>query len=471
MNCSNSNVYNLRTIFELRKTVPTQNRRTVARVFVHNNRPGLVDNSGALWPIDFLNQNSPQEEAVLLCEVSWSRTDGNDASKYEDDGFQLCVEAIHDCTPALTTWPNAIISAPGPVFTEQHDTIPNPAHNAALAIHTRYFHSTVSLRAKILNIRNRGLSKIRCFFENRGFVNMETPTLVPSGGVEAYVSSFHTTYTDVRGKSWRISMPTSPEFALKKLLAEGFQKVFQLSRAYRNSGELARWHEPEFMMLEWYRSGATLQDIMNDTRELVLALDASLGTNSVVPKNWKTHTVRELFLQHCSLDISQLQNEQDFRNAAQKISASIVSTDDWDSVFCKLFMEKIEPHLAAEKACFVTHYPRRMGALARVAKDSLYVERVEAYLQGVEICNGYFELTDTVELKDRFDTISQKRDANEVTRDLIFEETMKFGLPPCSGNALGVDRVIAIVSGIPEIAKLFPIPFVSQFPHNSVAPE
>lgn len=300
---------------------------------------------------------------------------------------------------------------------------------------------------------------------------METPTLVPSGGVEAYVSSFHTQYRDVRGQSWLLTLPTSPEFALKKLLAEGHSKIFQLSRAYRNNGELARWHEPEFCMLEWYRAGGTLSDVIQDTIDFVLFLEAGLSITPKLPRIWNRYTVRDLFKTHCKIDLSEVQSENDFRAAALLICNSITSKDDWDSVFCKLFMEKIEPHLKSEQACIVTEYPRRMGALARVALDTSYVERFEAYLHGVEICNGYYELTDTVDLSQRFENISQNRGDIEVKRDHVFEDTMKFGLPPCSGNALGIDRVIAILSGVASIAKLMPIPFLSQFPKNTVAPE
>ncbi len=457
-------LHNLRTVFELRKTVPTRHRKVVARVFEKCGAHGLTDASGTLWPVRFTQSPAPAFGTVILCEISARCADGGSAQKYEDDGFLLTVEKIADETPSVAEWPNAVI--PSPVAFQQCLLEASPAG------HTKYFPSHASSRSRRIQARNEGLGKVRRFFQNRGFTNMETPTLVPSGGVESYVSSFHSTYRDVRGKEWNLCLPTSPEFALKKLLAEGFEKIYQLSRAYRNAGELARWHEPEFVMLEWYRSGGTLLDMMNDTRDLVLSLNAALSTGVKIPEEWKTHTVRDLFIENCGgMDLSVLQCDEDFAAAGQKISNSVNATDDWDSVFCKLFMEKIEPVLANEKACFVTHYPRRMGALARVSADPLYVERFEAYLHGVEICNGYHELTDTHELGARFHAIAQKRNEGEVTRDALFEDTMKFGLPPCSGNALGVDRVIAILCGLENIASLMPIPFLSQFPPNTVAPE
>lgn len=458
-------LYNLRTLFELRKTVPTRHRQTVARVFEKCGSLGLVDASAIIWPVVFAphHKTPPTVGTVIHAEVSAKRADGTNAHKYEDDGFILTIENILDSTPAIAQWPNAVI--PSPMDIAQCLLMRSPER------HSVCFSSPTSLRWDWLESRIFGLNKTRQFFENRGFANMQTPTLVPSGGVEAYVSVFHTRYNDVRGREWPLSMPTSPEFALKKLLAEGFEKVFQISNAYRNSGELSRWHEPEFAMLEWYRVGENLSSMMNETRDLVLTLEKALSKNPSLPSQWPIYSVNELFLSHCDINLERLQTDSEFASAGRELSQSVNTTDDWDSVFCKLFMEKIEPFLTSQKACFVTHYPTRMGALARVSRNPQFVERFEAYLNGVEICNGYHELTDTEELKKRFNSIEQKRSDGNIVRDQIFERTMEFGLPPCAGNALGIDRVLAILLGAPSIAKLLPIPFLSQFPKNTVAPE
>jgi lysyl-tRNA synthetase class 2 len=130
-------------------------------------------------------------------------------------------------------------------------------------------------------------------------------------------------------------------------------------------------------------------------------------------------------------------------------------------------MEKIEPFLLEQKACFVTHYPIQMGALAAQEPSKPFVERVEAYLNGIEICNGYLELNDAIVLNKRFKTTLLKRAT--LNRDLLFENAMNFGMPACAGNALGIDRVIAILLGLNNISPLFPIPFLSQFSKGTVA--
>lgn len=442
-------VYDLRMLFELRRSRPLTPPLACGRVFRANGKPGLVDATAALWPVEF-PETVPNAGEVILFEPA----------SHGDDGF-VSVARVLEATTSLVAWPNAMLPDPQAASSAFAGLPPDRTHfrpppNAA--------------RTNFIRRRNVAIARTRRFFQSRGFSHMDTPALVPSGGVETYLNTFDTAYRDHRGTAWPLSLPTSPEFALKKLLAEGFPRIFQLARSYRNGGELARWHEPEFLMLEWYRAGDRLATIMDDTRKLVLALAATLGTSLDIPSAWPTNTVAGLFQELLGIDLAANQNERVFRETAAKHSLSIVASDDWDSVFFKLFLEHVEPWLARQKACFVTLYPRQMGALARVATEPIYVERFEAYLHGVEICNGYQELTDTEELTRRFAHIQELR-GNEVRRDPMFELTMRHGLPPCTGNALGLDRLIALLSGAGSIQQQMPLPFLSQFPKGTVAPE
>jgi lysyl-tRNA synthetase class 2 len=454
--------YNLRTIFELRMSRPLKPRTTVGRLFWYNGKAGLADASGALWPVHLeAHLGEPEPGTALLCQVESLQESTEGHPKHQENEPTVLVTSILDTTPCRGAWPNTIIDAPIPDLSFLH------ALGGVTA--TQYLKTATCARTEAITTRNRAIERTREFFQNRGFIHMETPSLVPSGGVERYLSTFETGYHDFRGNSWPLALPTSPEFALKKLLAEGHGKIFQLARSFRNTGELARWHEPEFIMLEWYRSGTTLESMMDDTRNLVLRLEELLTESPTLPTTWKTFRVADLFNDLCAIDLRTAQDEAVFRQLAARQSNSIVTDDDWDSVFCKLFMEKIEPVLKDETACFVAGYPRQMGALARTSIDSdLFVDRFEAYLHGVEICNGYHELTDTTELDRRFSHINDSR-PNEVQRDEMFERTMRYGLPPCSGNALGLDRVIAILSGRQRISDLMAIPFLSQFSKGTVA--
>jgi lysyl-tRNA synthetase class 2 len=458
-----NDIYDLKTLYELRKTLPLKTRKVVARLFFAMGKPGLVDASGCLWPIAMANDVAlPTQEGIVTGQLSAFRADGALSSKYEDQGFTLRLEAVSGWVPSLVEWKNSVLPSPVPNLASQSELSSLP--------HTRFFTTPTSARQKHLQAREEALERTRNFFKNRGFLLAETPTLVPSGGVESYLNSFFTEYKDHRGKKWRLSLPTSPEFALKKLVAEGFSKVFQISRAYRNVGELSKWHEPEFLMLEWYRTGSTLEQMMADTRSLVNVLVDILPTQWNVPEQWPNFRVNSLFQELLGLDLEKFQIPEKFRDAAAKKSISIVETDDWDSVFCKLFMEYVEPFLQEQGACFVTHYPIQMAALAEPDENPFFAKRFEAYLRGVEICNGYQELTDSLELTNRFNKVTHLR-GEFAARDEVFENTMRFGFPPCAGNALGIDRVIALLLGLENVSSLFPIPFLSQFPAGSVAPE
>lgn len=455
--------HNLRMLYELRKTIPLSPRAAVGRVFVHFGKFGLSDESGILWPIYFRpHQTPPKNGECINFFCSSLRPDGTQATKYEDEGFFLVVDSINEITESSGQWSNDVLKSPLPpseqFFKTQHSQ------------NTQFYASPLKRRAELLSKRKHALARTRQFFEARGFLEMETSILVPSGGNEVYLNTFSTQYTDFRKKNISLELPTSPEFALKKLVAEGFTKVFQIAQSFRNEGQLTPWHEPNFLMLEWYRVGANLNELMDDTKSLVMKIFESVGTNITIPTDWKTHTVPNLFKDLVQIDLGSFQSEVDFREEAAKHSHSIVETDDWDSVFCKIFMEKIEPFLKTERACFVSNFPVQMAALARRSENVAHsAERFEAYLNGVEICNGYDELSDATELIERIESVSQRR--STVRRDSVFEKTMQFGLPPCAGNALGIDRVIAILLGLDGITELYPIPFLSQFEKDLVAEE
>ncbi|MBX9836851.1 amino acid--tRNA ligase-related protein [Silvanigrella sp.] len=474
MNYKSKNQLVLQNLFELRKVHSVTERLSSGRVFFIENQMGLCDATGAIWPIgksEYLNQSSFNQGDLITFRCKILKLNENTESKY-DDCYFIKVTEILQKTNSLEEWENAVIPNPIP---SKDFILKQQKQNDQTQI-SHFYHSPASTRIKLIKQRNRSLERVHSFFKNRGFLCIETPTLVPSGGMEVYLNPFATNYIDHRGQKWELQLPTSPEFALKKIMTEGTEKIFQLSRAYRNIGEVSKQHEPEFIMLEWYRANANLRTLIEDTQNLVLVLSEFLGTHLDIPKQWPVFRVDKLFKDILSIDLEQVQNRDLFYEKAKLQSHSIVESDDWDSLFYKLFMEKIEPFLLQQKACFVTHYPIQMGALA-AQETSLnsnnetihkpYVERLEAYINGVEICNGYFELNDAHVLKERFQKTKTIR--NELKSDLQFENAMKFGLPPCSGNALGIDRVISLLLGLEQISNLYPIPFLSQFPKDSVA--
>jgi lysyl-tRNA synthetase class 2 len=220
-------------------------------------------------------------------------------------------------TPCQQLWHNAVIPDPLPqdAFFATHGLVPPLARPNT----TLFFPSPTALRLEPLRNKNRAWDRTKQFFTNRGFVCIETPTLVPSGGVETYLHPFATIYQDHQGRSWPLQLPTSPEFALKKVLSETLlSKVFQLSRAYRNHGELSKHHEPEFVMLEWYRTHASLHDLREDTQKLVGTLAQTLGHSALnLPSTpWPVFRVDTLFQNLMGLSLEKLQETPLFYQAA-----------------------------------------------------------------------------------------------------------------------------------------------------------
>ncbi|APJ03495.1 amino acid--tRNA ligase-related protein [Silvanigrella aquatica] len=482
MSLTSKNQLILQNLFELRKVHSVSERLSSGRVFYIDMLMGLCDASGVIWPVGIgqhLEKELLNEGSIITFKCKIMRTNPQAELKYDDNYFIIINELINKTT-SLSSWENALI--PSPLPNKEEIESQNKLFNQNIKV-TNFYTSPVAKRLKSIKQRNSSLDRVHLFFKNRGFVNIETPTLVPSGGVEVYLNPFHTEYEDHRGHKWKLQLPTSPEFALKKLMVEGTHKIFQLSRAYRNNGEVSKHHEPEFVMLEWYRAQGTLQNMMEDTQNLVETLAYYLGTHLEIPKQWPAFRVDKLFQDILSISLEHVQNTEQFYLKAKNLSPSITKNDDWDTLFYKLFMEKIEPFLEKQKACFVTHYPIQMGALAAQERvksnrsleqnDSIenetkpFVERMEAFLYGVEICNGYLELSDAKNLSERFQKTLSARP--ELQQDPLFENAMEFGLPPCSGNALGIDRVIALLLGQKSISSLYPLPFLSQFPKGTVA--
>ena len=477
--------YSVRTQFELRKAGLTSARFSVARAFLLDGHWGLFDDSGAIWPVSIGCDRALVHLQLYELQLSFTRSDGLEATKYQDGGFVCKVTSILASVANFAPWPatsaGTILAgsgceAPGPLV--NHDLILSVREECQRVKepHCNFVPTTVSVKKKHLRALADASRRIRDFFENRGFLNCDVPYLVPSGGMETYLSPFETVYEDHRGKQHPLQLPTSPEFALKKLIAAGHSKIFHLGKSYRNKGEVSKWHEPEFLLLEWYRVGEALEKIMEDTRLLVESMAKCLGSALDLPQRWTCFRVADLFQEMLSLDLLTLQNKDEFLEQALRHSGSLRATDTWNDIFCKLFMEKIEPRLSMEKACFVTDYPVQMGALATQIPGQPFVQRFEAFLNGVEVCNGYFELTDSAELQRRFEATHKLKDSQAVPcaqpllrRDAHFEEVMQYGLPPCAGNALGVERVTALLLGEQNIQVLKSIPFLTQFPGGKVA--
>lgn len=334
-------------------------------------------------------------------------------------------------------------------------------------------------RLRALKRRTEVEREIRHFFESRGFWEARTPKLVPCPGMETHIRPFRVASAS-RGSfaETQAYLPTSPEFALKRLLVGGLEKIFELAPAFRDEPPSIT-HQPEFLMLEWYRAYAGESEIQADTEALIAHLATTLlgkteityqGHRIDVSLPWPRYTVSELFLKHAGIDLTQAQTSSALAFEAQRLGLNVPTPlsenqgswpESWDDVYFSIWLNVIEPKLPVDRAFFVTRYPASQAALACLTEpDSQgvrWAKRFEAYLGGIEICNAFEELTDPDEQRARFVRDMQLRaehygpDFPPSPLDEDFLAALGEGLPPSGGNALGVDRLVMLFSDEPDI--------------------
>lgn len=307
-----------------------------------------------------------------------------------------------------------------------------------------------SASLETLHARAALLRSIREFFHARGVLEVDTPALSSHGTVDRHIDSFQ-----VRGPDGAHWLHTSPEFAMKRLLAAGSGPIFQITKAFRN-GEVGRQHNPEFTMLEWYRPGYDHHALMNEVDAL---LQRVLGT----PPSAR-HAYGELF-ESCVGINPHGASAEELRARAFKldIHTSMAIGDEVDTWLQLLWTHVVESHLVRRGGTlFVTDYPASQAMLARVRPGPPAVaERFELYVNGVELANGFHELTDGGEQRRRFDEDCKRREALEMPPMPIDEyllAALNHGLPDCSGVALGVDRLLMLSVGASEIADVLAFP-------------
>jgi len=268
---------------------------------------------------------------------------------------------------------------------------------------------------------------IREWFFEEGFVEVETPAMVRFPGQEPYLNPLQTVVCNERGNKEDVYLITSPELAHKKLLAAGFDKIFELARCFRNNEPRSLLHNPEFTMLEWYRSRVDYKKIMDDVEGLVSNIAFKLGKD--IKKPWEQITVKDAFKKYADINLDNELQRPDF--------------DDW---FFKVFLTYIEPKLGLIGPVILYDYPASMAALAKIKEeDHRYAERFEAYIDGLELANVYSELTDVAEQKKRLleEVVEREKIGKDVFEiDEDFMEALENGLPKSAGGALGVDRLV-----------------------------
>lgn len=305
----------------------------------------------------------------------------------------------------------------------------------------------------------RFLTATRAFFGTNGFTEAQTPTLVPSPGTEPFLDPFSTSWEFGRTKE-AFYLPTSPEFHLKKMLAAGWTRVFELKTCFRN-GEISAHHQPEFLMLEWYRAYQPLEAIAHDAEAFFKFLQTELSPPVPVPALRRT-SIKALFAETFeNFELRPETTRAEIASLAQRFQIRFDESDGFDEIFYRLFLEKIEPSLGADGPLLVQGYPPSQAALARLDAEG-FADRFEIYWRGLEIANAFHELNDPEENIRRFEEDAHKKraigkPAVPVDQELI--SWLKYGLPPSGGIALGMDRLFMALFEIEKIedTRAFPI--------------
>ena len=316
-------------------------------------------------------------------------------------------------------------------------------------------------RARLV-ARSRIAAAVRAWFTERAFLEVDTAALQVSPGNETHLHAFATQAEDESGGGRPLYLHTSPEFACKKLMAAGERRLFSLAHAFRNR-ERGPLHHPEFTMLEWYRADAPYDDVMADAISL---LQAAARAANAVTFRWRDKTldpfasaerltVAEAFQRHAGIDVlSTLGNRDALANAATASGVRVAADDTWGDVFSKVLVARIEPNLGLGKPTLLYEYPAEEAALARPKPgDARVAERFELYGCGVELANGFGELTDAAEQRRRFAEQMAEKQRRYGERYPIDEEFLAALalMPAASGVAMGFDRLVMLATGATRI--------------------
>ena len=306
------------------------------------------------------------------------------------------------------------------------------------------------------------MGRLRRFFADKGVLEVETPLLSAAGTTDPQIHSFETRYQGPGAAQGRLLyLATSPEFAMKRLLAAGSGPIYQVCKAFRQ-GEAGRLHNPEFTLLEWYRPGFDHFRLMDEVEALVTELaDGRLPDTAAERVSYA-----ELFQHHLGLDPHTADSEALARCAADLPALAGMTGLDRDGWLDLLMSHVIQPRLGQGRLTFVYHYPASQAALARIHQSAADVpavaERFELFYRGVELANGFHELTDAAEQGARFKRDQTQRQVQGLPPRPVDQHllaALDAGLPPCAGVALGLDRLLLVFNGLTQLPDIIAFPF------------
>lgn len=357
---------------------------------------------------------------------------------------------------------------------------------------------------KYLDQRWEILRLLREFFWSKGFVEVETPLLLRLPGQEPYLSPMAVDLHNEKGQNFRGFLHTSPEYTLKKMLAAGYEKIFSLGKVFRDYESFGGTHNPEFTMLEWYRTNADFYSLVDDVEELFLFISQNLGNNLRYrptgrsagglkkydkpsdrtsqaieqlehPQRFERLHMRNVWKEYVGVNLDEYLKKDKMFELCKKQGFSPAPDETYADLFYRIFLNKIEPRLRSDfgrnyvgqaRGVIIHHYPATMAALSRFSqKEPDYAERVEVYINGLELANGFSELTDAVEQKRR---LEEERILRQAQNKPVYDVDEEFidavgNMPPSAGMALGVDRLVQYFLACQNINNVLSLPASKLF--------
>jgi len=344
---------------------------------------------------------------------------------------------------------------------------------------SRYVNSAAScydtrMDFEAARIRARIISEVRRFFTQAGYLEVETPLLAPALIPEAHIEVFRTEYRHPFGEDTPLYLIPSPEVWMKRLLAAGSGSIFEICKSFRNAESVGEMHNPEFTMLEYYTVGADYFRSIDVTEQLFETLIARCGeqllayrrahglvdTLAAVAPPFERISVREAFIRYAGIDLEAAQTVPSLRARAGSIGITHVADDDWEVLFHRILIDRIEPNLPTGRPVVLYDYPRAIPTLAKGKGDTPWNERWELYVNGIELANCYSEETDPVTVRQFFadQTVSKETAMVAHRIDEAFPHLFESDFPECSGNAMGIDRLAMLLLGVKSIKRVLLYP-------------
>ncbi len=341
-------------------------------------------------------------------------------------------------------------------------------HSLGIHLHHITSHrSTLEARFEILRA-------VREYFWTQGLMEIESPHIVASPGQEPNIEVMELAVRDDRARVFPGVLHTSPEYTMKKMLASGFDRIFYLGKVFRNHESMSHTHHPEFTMAEWYRVGSSLEDIMDDTEQLCRFVATRVSdrypefrvyTDRFLTESWKRISMRQLWLDILAIDLDTALTTQDLIACVREKGFVVSDAEQYEEVFYRIFLSEIEPVISSMGLVMIYEYPSAMASLSLLTSDGRYARRVEAYIDGVELTNGFEELTDADEQERRF--IFEQSERRMYGKKIYpidheFLEAVR-NLPNSAGISLGIDRLVMSLTGCKNIEDVLVLPMRKMY--------